>query len=328
MASLSFGSRNFMNTVDAVKGAYNRATGNVNNNFNQPLPNDTRGADFWNQPNPGLPGYTRGGDPIAGQQQAQIGGETSAPMVDYAANQAAAQARQEEAQRGQLRAQISPLTQNLQGMYDQLYGDVTGAATGQRQALDQRFNKETQALGQQFNEQLPTIGKGYAARGAYSSSFRGDSERAAQRQFNQQLQDIGSQREADAAKIAQSLAERQAGIRGQQGLLGTAAGRLGQVTDINELMLMRAELEKQIADTQTQRAGSMSQQQLMQQFGQLAPATDRLSQLQGTLNQIMQGAAPQALKVATAQQIIGSAGLSPEEQNRLQQQIIQPAQIG
>jgi hypothetical protein len=213
-------------------------------------------------------------------------------------------------------------------MYDQLYGDVTGAATGQRQALDQRFNKETQALGQQFNEQLPTIGKGYAARGAYSSSFRGDSERAAQRQFNQQLQDIGSQREADAAKIAQSLAERQAGIRGQQGLLGTAAGRLGQVTDINELMLMRAELEKQIADTQTQRAGSMSQQQLMQQFGQLAPATDRLSQLQGTLNQIMQGAAPQALKVATAQQIIGSAGLSPEEQNRLQQQIIQPAQIG
>jgi hypothetical protein len=86
MASLSFGSRNFMNTVDAVKGAYNRATGNVNNNFNQPLPNDTRGADFWNQPNPGLPGYTRGGDPIAGQ--------TSAPMVDYAANQAAAQARQ------------------------------------------------------------------------------------------------------------------------------------------------------------------------------------------------------------------------------------------
>jgi hypothetical protein len=213
-------------------------------------------------------------------------------------------------------------------MYDQLYGDVTGAATGQRQALDQRFNKETQALGQQFNEQLPTIGKGYAARGAYSSSFRGDSERAAQRQFNQQLQDIGSQREADAAKIAQSLAERQAGIRGQQGLLGTAAGRLGQVTDINELMQMRAELERQIADTQTQRAGTMSQQQLMQQFGQLAPATDRLSQLQGTLNQIMQGAAPQALKVATAQQIIGSAGLSPEEQNRLQQQIIQPAQIG
>lgn len=289
-------------------------------------------VDFYNQPNPSLPGYTRAGDPIAGQQQVQIGGDLnqpSAPTADQIyAQQAAAQARKEEAQRGQLRGEISPLTQNLQGMYDQLYGDVTGAATGQRQALDQRFNRETQALGQQFNEQLPAIGKGYAARGAYSSSFRGDSERAAQRQFNQQLQDIGLQREADATKIAESLAQRQAGIRGQQGLLNTAAGRLGQVTDINELMLMRAELERQIADTQTQRAGSMSQQQLMQQFGQLAPATDRLSQLQGTLNQIMQGAAPQALKVATAQQIIGSAGLSPEDQDRLQQQIIQPAQIG
>lgn len=243
------------------------------------------------------------------------------------AQQAAAQARQEEAQRNQLRGDIGSNIRNAQNVYSQLYGDITGAATGQRQALEQRYGKETQALGEQFNEQLPMIGKGYAARGAYSSSFRGDSERAAQRQFNKQLEDIGAQREADAAKIGQYVAEQQAKIQAEQGMLGTIGGRLGQTTDINELMQLRNQLERQIADTQTQRAGAMNPQQLQQRFQQLAPSSDRLSTLQQTLSTIMQGAAPQALKIATAQQIIGSAGLSPEDQNRLQQQIIQPTQI-
>jgi hypothetical protein len=243
------------------------------------------------------------------------------------AAQAAAQARAEEAQRGQLRGDIGTNIRNAQNAYSQLYGDVTGAATSQRQALDQRYGKETQALGEQFNQELPGIGRAYAARGAFDSSYRMDAEEAAQKQFQRQLEDIGSQREADAAKIGQYVAEQQAKIQAEQGILGTIGGRLGQTTDLNELMQLRNQLERQIADTQSQRAGAMSQQQLMQRFGQLAPANDRLATLQGTLSQIMQSAAPQGLKVATAQQLIGSAGLSPEEQNRLQQQIIQPTQI-
>ena len=289
-------------------------------------------VDFYNQPNPSLPGYTRAGDPIPGQQQVQIGGDLnqpSAPTADQIyAQQAAAQARAEEAQRGQLRGDIGTNIRNAQNAYSQLYGDVTGAATSQRQALDQRYGKETQALGEQFNQELPGIGRAYAARGAFDSSYRMDAEEAAQKQFQRQLEDIGSQRQADAAKIGQYVAEQQAKIQAEQGILGTIGGRLGQTTDLNELMQLRNQLERQIADTQSQRAGAMSQEQLMQRFGQLAPANDRLSVLQGTLSQIMQSAAPQGLKVATAQQLIGSAGLSPEDQNRLQQQINQPAQIG
>lgn len=266
--------------------------------------------DFYNKSG----GFTQIADPMAQQQ-----------VVDPYAAQAAAQARAEEAQRGQLRGEIGGGIQNLQNVYNQLYGDVTGAATGQRQALEQRYGRETQALGEQFNEQLPTIGRGYAARGAYDSSYRMDAEERAQKQFQRQLQDLAAQREADAAKIGQYVAEQQAKIQAQQSKLGTVSGRLGQTRDLNDLIQLRNEIEAQIADTGALRAGAMSQQQLMQRFQELAPATDRLSQLQGVLTTIMQGAAPSALKRATAQQIIGSAGLTPEEQDRLQTQINQIA---
>lgn len=264
--------------------------------------------------------------PFIGAGEIQQPVAPAAPTADQLyAQQLAQQRAQEEAQRGQLRGEIGGGIQNLQNVYSQLFGDITGAATGQRQALEQRYGRETQALGQQFNEQLPAIGRGYAARGAYQSSYRTDAEQQAQDQFNKQLQDLAAQREADAAKIGQYVAEQQAKIQAEQGMLGTIGGRLGQTQDINELMQLRNQIERQIADTQTARAGAMSQQQLMQRFQQLAPAADRLSQLQGTLTTIMQGAAPSALKRATAEQIIGSAGLTPEEQDRLRTQINQIA---
>lgn len=241
------------------------------------------------------------------------------------AQQLAQQRAQQEAQRGQLRGEIGGGIQNLQNVYSQLFGDVTGAATSQRQALEQRFGRETQALGEQFNEELPSIGKAYGARGIYDSSYRMDAEEKAQRQFQRQLQDLAAQREADAAKIGQYVAEQQARIQAEQDKLGTISGRLGQTQDINDLIQLRNQIEGQIADTRALRAGAMSQQQLMQRFQQLAPATDRLSQLQGILTNIIQGAAPSALKRATAQQIIGSAGLSQQEQDLLQQQINQIA---
>ena len=262
---------------------------------------------------------------------AQTGGATPTinPQNDaynQYVRQQAAQKAAEEKQKGELRNTITGTIGNLQGIYNQLFGDISGAATSQRQVLEQRYGRETSNLGDQFASEFPSIGKSYAGRGAYSSSFRQDAERKAQQQFQRQLEDIRTQKEADAAKIGEYVAKEQAKVQAQQGLIGSTLGRLGSVTDLNELKQIRNSIDAQIADVTAQRAGNMSQESYLQQFQRLAPATDRMNNLRATLSNIISGAAPTAIKQQVAQQIIGSAGLSPEEEQLLNQEII--TQIG
>ena len=256
------------------------------------------------------------------------GGGTNAQVDAYnkLMQQQAAQKAAEEQQKTQIRNTLTGNIGNLQNLYNQLFGDISTSQASQRQQLEQRFGRETSNLGEQFTSEFPKIGMGYAGRGAYSSSYRQDAEAAAQKQFQKQLEDIRLQKESDAEKIGRYVAQEQAKIQAQQGLLNTSLGRLGNITDLNELKQLRNSIEAQIADVTSRRAGEQSQAAYLQRFQELAPATDRMNNLRATLSNIIQGAAPVGIKQQVTQQIISSAGLSPEEERLLNQEIT--SQIG
>ncbi len=235
--------------------------------------------------------------------------------------QQAAQVAAEEAQRGQLRAQASGLINTLIGAYDSLFGSARSAAKAQNEALDSRYTKEVSGLTDQFNQELPKIGRGYAARGTYDSSYRNDSEEQATTGFKNQIDDIGTQREADAAKIGQFVAEKEGMVNAEKGLLAKMLGDLPNVTDINELTQLRQQIDRKIADTQSAQAGVQSEAAYRAKLNEVAPSADRMAGLQSTLSNIVNGAAPGPLKRAVAQQIIGSSGLSKEEQDQLLGQV-------
>lgn len=258
--------------------------------------------------------YNYAGDVLPGQPTG-----TTTTTNDTAAAKAAEDARKA----ADLRNTITGTIGNLQNVYNQLYGDIAAAAQSQRDVLEKRFGRETGALGEQFTSEFPKIGRAYAARGAYSSSYRQDAQEAAQKAFQRQLEDIQMQREQDAANIGQFLAREQGKIQAEQGILGKTLGELGKATDINELTQLRNSIDRQIADVQAQRGGTQSQEAYLQRFQTIAPASDRLANLQATLTNIIQGAAPTATKQAITNQIIGSAGLSPQEEEQLRSQITQ-----
>jgi hypothetical protein len=233
----------------------------------------------------------------------------------------AQKAAEEAAKRQQLQGGIKKLIGDTLGIYDSLYGDVRGAAQSQRQLLDQRFDRETGSLSDQFNQELPKIGRAYAGRGAFDSSYRIDAEAGAQKGFQNQVTDLSEQRKADAARIGQGVAEQEAQFGAQQGLLNTVLGRIDETTDVNELTQLRNELDRKMAELTAGRASNMSRDAYTQKFNQLAPASDRLSGLQSTLSQIINGQAPGPLKRAVAQQIIGSAGLPKDQEDQLLAQI-------
>jgi hypothetical protein len=203
------------------------------------------------------------------------------------------------------------------GAYDSLFGNVRSAAKSQNDVLDKRFNQEVTGLTDQFNQELPKVGRAYASRGTYDSSYRGDAEQQATTGFNNQIQDIGTQREADAAKIGQFVAEKEGMVNAEKGLLAKMLGDLPNVNDLNELTQLKQSIDRKIADVQSAQAGTQSQEAYSAKLGEIAPGADRMGALQTTLTNIVNGAAPGALKRAVAQQVIGSSGLTEEQQRQL-----------
>jgi hypothetical protein len=245
----------------------------------------------------------------------------AASSYDPVAAQRAAQVAQEEAQRNQLRGEATGLINALVGAYDSLFGTARRAAQEQNAALDKRYTTEVTGLTDQFNQELPKIGRGYAARGTYDSSYRNDSEEQATTGFKNQISDIGTQREADAAKIGQFVAEKEGMVNAEKGLLGKMLATLPSVTDINELTQLKQQIDRKIADTQSAQAGVQSEAAYRSKLSELAPSADRMAGLQSTLSSIVNGAAPGPLKRAVAQQVIGSSGLSEEEKQALLGQV-------
>jgi hypothetical protein len=258
-----------------------------------------------------MPGQQSTGGQQTGGQQITSGG--AAPDPDAA-------------RMAELRTGLQGTISQLQNAYNSMFGDVRKAATSQRRALDSRYNREVGGLTDQFNQEMPKIGRSYAGRGAYDSSYRMDSEAAAEKGFQNQLTDLSEQRSGDAEKIGQFVSENRAKIDAERGLLNTMGGRLGDINDVNELTQLRNQIDRQLADVQSQRGGLMSREQLIRQAQQLAPANDRMDSLSATLGSIIQGEAPAPLKRAVAQQIIAGAGLGEEDRRRLTEQV--NSQIG
>ncbi len=264
--------------------------------------------------------YNYAGDFIGDVPQS-TNANKSVGSYDPAAAQRAAQRAAEEAQRGQLRGDAANLINNLVGAYDSLFGSAKTAAASQNQALDKRYTQEIGSLTDQFNQELPKIGRGYAARGTYDSSYRVNAEQEATTGFQNQVQDIGTQREADAAKIGQFVAEKEGMVNAEKGLLAKMLNDLPNVTDINELTQLKQQIDRKIADTQAAASGIQSEAAYRSKLNEIAPSTDRIAGLQSTLSNIINGAAPGALKRAVAQQVIGSSGLNKEEQDKLLGQV-------
>jgi hypothetical protein len=305
-----------MNMTNYLQGSLNTGT--------SPSPQQTT-TNIQSAPTAGVqlqPTYSPQPGPLpSGGQTGTPGATTTQTPYDPAAAAAAQKAAEEAARRAQLQTGIKKLIGDTLGIYDSLYGDVRGAAKSQRQLLDQRFDRETGSLSDQFNQELPKIGRAYAGRGAFDSSYRIDAEAGAQKGFENQITDLSEQRKADAARVGQGVAEQEAQFGAQQNLLNTMLGRIDETTDVNELTQLRNELDRKMAELTAGRASNMTRDAYTQKFNEIAPANDRLAGLQTTLSQIINGQAPGPLKRAVAQQIIGSAGLPKEQEDQLLAQV-------
>ena len=246
----------------------------------------------------------------AGPTQAQI-----------EAQQRAAQEAADNAKRAELRGGIRNLIGSITGVYDLLHGDINNAAQEQRQGLQDKYNKETGALANQFEQEMPAIGRGWASRGAYDSSYRVQGEKNATDAYGRQIESIGADKIAAEGKVGQWAQQQRASIDNERGGINAIGGQIDGEQDINQLTQLRNQIDQKIRDNQAKRADYTTQGAARQSLIAQAPTTDNSGALGKVLGQIIQGEAPKALKIATAQQIIGSSGLTEEEKARLTQTV-------
>ena len=250
------------------------------------------------------------------------GGLTQAQI--YAQQQAAERARQEaadNARRAELRGGIRNLISSMSGVYDLLHGDINSAAAEQRQGLQDKYNKETGSLTDQFNQEMPVIGRGWAARGAYDSSYRTGAEGVATDAYGKQIQSLGDEKIASEGKIGQWAAQQRANIEADRGGVAAVGAQIDAENDINVLTQLKNQIDAKLRDNQAKRADYTTQGAARQALVAAAPTTDNSGALGKVLVQIIQGQAPRALKIATAKEVIGSSGLTEEEKARLNQQV-------
>ena len=249
------------------------------------------------------------------------GGYAAPTQAQIEAQQRAQQEAADNAKRAELRGGIRNLIGSITGVYDLLHGDINKAADEQRQGLQDKYNKETGALANQFEQEMPAIGRGWAARGAYHSSYRQNSEKNATDAYGRQIEGLGAEKIASEGKIGQWAQQQRAAIDNERGGINAIGTQIDGEQDINQLTQLRNQIDQKIRDNQAKRADYTTQGAARQALVAQAPTTDNSGALGKVLGQIIQGEAPKALKMATAQQIIGSSGLTEEEKARLNQQV-------
>lgn len=232
---------------------------------------------------------------------------------------AAAAKAADAAKAAQLRTQVTQLVNSIKDIFNSRYGQVDAAAGEQVGKLNERFGNESADITNQVTGENAKIGAGAAAGGVYSSSYRGNNVDTVTRAGEGQIRDLGTELQDNVGKVGSWVAGQKQTFDAEKGGLDLVASRLAESTDPGELSQIRNSLDARITQLRAGDAGNNTQAQNMSALASIAPTNARAVQLKTTLSNIINGNADPTLKSAIGAKLIQSAGLSPEEAQRLQQ---------
>lgn len=243
-----------------------------------------------------------------------------APAVDPAVAAAQAKAAADAARAGQLRGEITNIANAIKDIFNSRYGQVDASAGEQTGKLNDRFATESGDITQQVEQENQKLGAAHAAGGSFDSSYRGNNVDTVTRGGNNQIRDLGTELQDNIAKIAAWVTQQKAGFDANKGGIDAILSHLGEETNPDNLAQIRAGLDQRIADLRAGAADNNTTAQNATALNQIAPTSTRAQQLKTTLSQIVAGNADSSQKASIGARLIQSAGLSPEEQQKLAQE--------
>lgn len=262
-----------------------------------------------------IPAYYGGGSGTTADYSGGDDGGGGGGGSTLTAEQVAAQQR--IAQANALKSSITGLIGNIKGVYDAIYGDVSNVAADRTAQADKSHAADVNSLTGQFNNLFPQIGQGYAARGTYDSSYRGDAEKVATDEFGNEIGQLDQGYKSDLAQIGQFVAGKRADINSQKGGLDAVLQQIADSQNPDELTTLKNTLDERLRSLTASRADLGTQASYLQQLNSAVPVQNRLAPLQQTLQNVVNSAVPAPVKKAIAAQVVQQSGLGDDETKKL-----------
>jgi len=232
---------------------------------------------------------------------------------------AAEEADPDIALRKQLREQIMGRGDDINSIYEALFGDLDKLLRARVKELEEQYGGQLKEAGEQYTTAIPQIETSYAALGASDSTDQSDAKTGAKKGFDKTTETIGKNKKTDEAKLGQYGREQRAKFSVDRDSAKRNINRAGETEDVGALREMRNNLESNIDSARVTRATLGTDGKARKELSSLTSDNGRYEQAIGALDSILKSSMSGAVKQAAVSAITDSAGLSDEEKKKVQE---------
>lgn len=233
-------------------------------------------------------------------------------------------AAEDAAKVGKFQGEINPLLDTYNNMFGGLYGRMDTAFGDQSNTTRKTYAGQRQTLTDNYNQEVPNIDLSYYLSGVGDSSLRLGGLGKAETGFKQSLGKVSENEQADLAQIGSAYRTKRAGYEADQAGIADVRKRVAESTNPDELQSVLNDVQTRIRSLQADTAGFDTAEGFRGNLARVAPVKD-LTPIADNLKSLMNGAAHPALKREIANQILGSSGLSEEQQKDLFSKYVEKA---
>lgn len=231
-----------------------------------------------------------------------------------------AQGSQDEAERGTLRNEVRARQAELMKIYDMLFGDIDTLARDKSGETRKKYGGQRESTAKQYASSIPKIENSYAAIGAGDSTDTRDAKVTAKEGFDTANKTIQENENADLGKIGQYVNEQKSRWGAEREGANRLVSRIDDTKDLGDLRASRNSFEDKITNVNADRGTLMTDTGARGQLSAITGDNGRFDSVIGALDAITKSALAGGVKQAAVEAVSNSAGLTPEERDRIKLQ--------
>lgn len=215
---------------------------------------------------------------------------------------------QENAERGKLRGDIHARVNDLNALYNQLFGNLDNVAAERARELEDNYGEQLGKAAQKYADGVATINNSYAALGSGDSTDRTYAKNSAKSGFEETNKQIKKNKEEDLAKLGNYVEGTKAKWRADHESANRLNGRADEVKDLTELRGGRNSIEDKIGNVKADIGNMNTESGARGKLSELTGDGGRADSLSSALDSILKSSIGGGMKEAAVDSIGNAAG--------------------
>ena len=217
---------------------------------------------------------------------------------------------QENAERGKLRGDIHARVNDLNALYNQLFGNLDNVAAERARELEDNYGEQLGKAAQKYADGVSAIENSYAALGSGDSTDRTYAKNSAKSGFEETNKQVKKNKEEDLAKLGNYVEGTKAKWRADHESANRLNGRADEVKDLTELRGGRNSIEDKIGNVKADIGNMNTESGARGKLTELTGDGGRSDSLSSALDSILKSSLGGGMKEAAVDTIGNAAGVN------------------